>query len=71
MLIIHGTKDPLVPLTQSELLRDALKGCGVECELCVFKDAGHGDKEFRSQLLADENKTKIADFFEKHLKAKK
>ncbi len=69
-LIMHGTKDPLVPLSQSELLEAALKKAKVECELCVFKDAGHGDAEFRKHLQGDAHKTKIADFFAKNLKKK-
>jgi len=41
-LIMHGDKDILVPLHQSELLRDALKGAGADVEMEVIKDAGHG-----------------------------
>jgi acetyl esterase/lipase len=70
-LIMHGTKDTLVPLSQSELLEAALKKAKVECEMLVFKDAGHGDGEFRKQLQSDANKAKIPDFFAKNLKAKK
>jgi acetyl esterase/lipase len=70
-LIMHGTNDPLVPLSQSELLEAALKKAKIECEMLVFKDAGHGDPEFRKQLQSDANKSKIPDFFAKNLKAKK
>lgn len=70
-LIMHGTKDTTVPLNQSELLEAALKKAKIECEFLVFKDAGHYDPEFRKQLQTDANKAKIADFFEKNLKAKK
>ena len=34
-LIIHGDKDALVPLQQSELMIAALKAAGVPCELVV------------------------------------
>ncbi|HEV3143498.1 MAG TPA: prolyl oligopeptidase family serine peptidase, partial [Gemmataceae bacterium] len=65
-LILHGDKDPLVPVAQSELLSKALKAAGVECELCVVKDAGHDGRVF-----SDETKKKMADFFDRHLRATK
>jgi acetyl esterase/lipase len=62
-LIMHGDKDPLVPLAQSEELRDDLQKVGVEVELYVVKDAGHG---FPHHLELAE---KVRAFFDKHLKA--
>lgn len=41
-LIMHGDQDPLVPLAQSELLRDALAEAGVEVTFEVVEGAGHG-----------------------------
>jgi acetyl esterase/lipase len=41
-LIMHGDRDPLVPLEQSELLRDALQKAGVPVTMQVVKGAGHG-----------------------------
>jgi acetyl esterase/lipase len=41
-LIIHGDKDPLVPLQQSEMMIDKLKKAGVEANLVIEKGAGHG-----------------------------
>jgi acetyl esterase/lipase len=64
-LILHSDKDPLVPVSQSELLRDALKKAGVEVELVVVPGAGHGPGVFTK-----ENNEKMAAFFEKHLKQK-
>ena len=64
VLMLHGDKDPLVPLAQSELLLDSLKKAGVEAELVVVKGNGHGGPGFASV----ENQEKIAKFFEKHLK---
>ncbi len=60
-LIMHGDKDPLVPLAQSEMLRDALKKAGVEVTLHVVEGAGHGfgSPELSHQVLA---------FFDQHLK---
>ncbi len=65
-LIMHGDKDPLVPLSQSELLNEALKKVGVEVTLIRLEGAGHGGPEF----LNTENKKRIEDFLAKHLKKK-
>ena len=65
-LIMHGDKDPLVPLKQSEDLAAALKNAGVEAKLQVIKDNGHGGPGFNTP----ESKKLIEDFFDKHLKGK-
>jgi len=41
-LLVHGTKDPLVPHQQSVLLRDALRKVGVPAYLITVEDGGHG-----------------------------
>jgi acetyl esterase/lipase len=64
-LILHGDKDSLVPVSQSELLRDALKKEGVEVELVVVPGAGHGPGVFTKV-----NNEKVAGFFDRHLKKK-
>jgi acetyl esterase/lipase len=65
-LIMHGDKDMLVPLHQSELLHDALGKAGVDAALHVVKGAGHGlqDGEERPGQLFET----VAAFFDKHLK---
>ena len=40
-LLIHGDKDTLVPLQQSEIFRDALVKAGVVNELLVIQGGGH------------------------------
>jgi acetyl esterase/lipase len=65
-LIMHGDKDDIVPLRQSELLADALTKAGVEVTLQVVKDNGHGGPGFGSP----ESRKLIEDFFAKHLKRK-
>ena len=64
VLSLHGTKDNLVPLSQSEQLHQALKRNGVEEHLEIFAEAGHGfggqDAE-RALALA-------RDFLDRHLK---
>jgi acetyl esterase/lipase len=66
-LILHGDKDPLVPLDQSKLLEEALKKVGVEVTFQVLAGAGHGGSQFSSP----DNLKRIADFFQKHLRDKK
>jgi acetyl esterase/lipase len=63
-LIMHGDKDPLVPLAQSELLRDALEKAGVTVKLEVMKGAGHG---FGNKEIFNG----VKEFFDKNLKGAK
>jgi len=68
-LIMHGDKDMAVPLHQSELLYDALKKAGVDATLHVVKGAGHGLRG--GEESAEKLFEIVADFFDKHLKARK
>ena len=61
-LILHGDKDNLVPIGQSELLQAALKKAGVDSTFFVVKGAGHG---FRNGPDLD---PMVGEFFGKHLK---
>lgn len=61
-LIVHGDKDPLVPLNQSEILNAALKKAGVDSTLVVVKDAGHGWRDH------PEVQETVLNFFNSHLK---
>ncbi len=60
-LIMHGDKDPLVPLHQSELLRDALQKAGVPVKLHIVAGAGHG-------FGGPEIHAMVKEFFDKHLR---
>ncbi len=59
--IIHGDKDDLVPLKQSEDLIAKLDKCGVVCKLEVKKGMGHSAAAALRHLPA------IVDWFDKHL----
>jgi acetyl esterase/lipase len=61
-LIIHGDKDPLVPVQQSERMVAKLKEVGVPANLIVKKDCGHG----WITILKDTGS--LADWFDRHLK---
>lgn len=65
ILIVHGDKDPIVPLSQSELLYEALKKAGVDATLKVVPEAGHGNGIFTPELAKE-----YVEFFDKHLKKK-
>lgn len=64
-IMLHGTKDPLVAVEQSQLFHDALKKGGVESTLIVVEGAGHDSKVFTPDALK-----KVDAFFEKHLKTR-
>jgi len=62
-LIMHGDKDPLVPISQSRQFRDALQKAKVEVKLQMVDGAGHG---FGGPVQVK----MVMDFFDRHLKAK-
>jgi acetyl esterase/lipase len=45
-LILHGTADCQVPHSQSQRLNDALRAAGVQADLHLLPDVGHGDRRF-------------------------
>ncbi|HNS32748.1 MAG TPA: alpha/beta hydrolase [bacterium] len=64
-LIIHGDRDPVVPVSQSEMLHKALLEAGVESHLYIVKGGIHGGEGFiNSTLLV----RKISSFFNSHIK---
>ena len=65
MLIVHGTKDETVPLSQSEALAAALKQAGVEHELVVVPDAPH---TFDLTPPQRDLRPVVITFLDKHLK---
>lgn len=42
LFVIHGANDPRVPLSEAEQLAAAVAANGVDCELLVYPDEGHG-----------------------------
>jgi acetyl esterase/lipase len=60
-LIMHGDRDPMMPLAQSEILRDSLKNAEVEVKLQVVRGAGHG---FDGPEIMDV----VRRFFDEHLR---
>jgi acetyl esterase/lipase len=62
-LIMHGDKDKLVPVAQSQLLYDALKTAGASVDLQVIPGAGHGNG-FNTPRIA----SIVLTFFKSNLK---
>jgi acetyl esterase/lipase len=65
-LIMHGEKDKMVPVAQSQLLDDALKAAGVSSDFQTIPDAGHGNG-FNTPKIA----RTVSDFFDANLKTTK
>lgn len=63
LFIVHGTKDPLVGLEQSQALADKYKSLGIEVTLDVIQDGGHGGPNF----FPGERVTRLLDFLNSHL----
>jgi acetyl esterase/lipase len=61
-LLIHGDKDWLVPIQQSEIMIEKFKQAGVEAKLIVKAGAEHGWADMGPDLAA------IVDWFDVHLK---
>ena len=64
-LIVHGDKDPTVPINQSQLLYDALKQEGVKVHFHTIKGAGHGQG-----FGGPEIEPMVGGFFDRMLKSK-
>jgi acetyl esterase/lipase len=60
-LIMHGDKDPLVPVHQSRILYDALRRAGVPATLQIVEGAGH-------DLDGETHHRAVVEFFDQHLK---
>ena len=63
VLLVHGTADTLVPLSNSQILHEALNGQHVETRLIVLEGAGHGFEGEQAQQAI----TAVADWFTEHL----
>ena len=62
-LIIHGSKDRLVPFGQSVMLFEALKNAGKTAEFYQLKGADHGGSAFWTESVLDI----VEQFITKHL----
>ena len=67
VLILHGTADTTVELSDSAVFAEALSKAGVEHELLVISDAPH---TFHLQPKQKDLRPVVLGFFDKHLKPK-
>ncbi len=63
ILIMHGDKDPLVPLQQSESFAAALNKAGVACVLKIYPGQGHGGPAFHDEAA----RQLMTEFVAKHV----
>jgi len=63
-LVFHGDKDNTVLPDQSFKIQEVYKAANLPLDLNIIQGAGHGGKQF----FSSENKKKMSDFLEKHLK---
>jgi acetyl esterase/lipase len=66
ILVVHGTKDATVPLSQSEALVAAMKQAGVEHEFIVVTNAPH---TFNLMPTQKDLRPEVFGFLDKHLKS--
>lgn len=64
LLLVQGASDPRVPVGEAVQFYEALKARGVDSELLVFSDEGHGVQKRENQVLQT---GAVLRFFKKHL----
>jgi acetyl esterase/lipase len=67
ILMIHGDKDTLVPISHSKNMLAALEKAKVDCKLVVVEGAGHGFNQKQNQEIVA---PAMVDWFVKHLTKK-
>jgi acetyl esterase/lipase len=63
-MILHGTADTQVPVSEGENLYNALQAAGVESDLLILSGAEHGEAHFVQLVIKQE----ILNFLNKYLK---
>ncbi len=66
VLIIHGVTDPRVPVGEAYQMHQELTKRGVNSDMILFPDEGHGVRKRKNRVLYLGH---IAKFFEKHLQS--
>lgn len=64
LLIFHGDKDQLVPLSQSEHIHKLYQELGLESSLHIIEGAGHGGPQFSDPTRY----ALVKEFFARHIK---
>jgi dipeptidyl aminopeptidase/acylaminoacyl peptidase len=66
LMLVHGANDPRVPVGEARQLHALLQARGVECELLIYDDEGHGLAKRVNRLDAY---PRMFDFMRRHLGA--
>jgi dipeptidyl aminopeptidase/acylaminoacyl peptidase len=66
LMLVHGANDPRVPVGEARQLHALLQARGVECELLIYDDEGHGLAKRANRLDAY---PRMFDFLRRHLGA--
>jgi len=64
MMVVHGARDPRVPLVESEQMVEALQARQHPVEFLVLPDEGHGITRLANKLVVF---PAIGDFLDKYL----
>ena len=67
MLMVHGDRDPLVPLRQSERLQERLAEVGVEARLVEIRGGGHGGRSWNDPRIV----AAVRTFLDEYLRDRK
>lgn len=69
-LILHGERDDVVPVSQSQIFYERLVAAGVPATLVIVRNAGHGFTPVGGSIrpTREELTRMMADFFDRHLK---
>lgn len=68
LMVIHGTRDPRVPIGEARQIAEAVKKRGLPVELLTFDDEGHGLQKRKNRLIAY---PKVATFLDTYVKNRK
>ncbi|TMC48952.1 MAG: S9 family peptidase [Chloroflexi bacterium] len=66
LFIVHGANDPRVPLSEAEQIHSVLRAKGVDTELLVYADEGHGLARLSNRLDAY---PRMVEFLDRVLRA--
>ena len=50
LMIIHGRNDPRVPVSEAIQTMDYIKGRGVDAQMLIYEDEGHGVNKLKNKL---------------------
>ncbi len=64
LMVVHGARDPRVPVTEAEQIVEALKSRGVPVKYIRLEDEGHGIVKVENRVRVY---TEALKFIEKHL----